>query len=386
MSGYQFIHIESYAKIPSRSKKKQSARNVAREAERAPDACPHIESPQPYKKMYGMTPSQAVDLAEERALKAKDSCGRKLRKDAQILLGGVVSYPVPMSQLSPDDPDLKKWLKHNFDFLILNYGDTLKSVDAHFDESYFHLHYYCVPDIDKNARMNIGQIHPGVLARDSIGGKQAKEKMRAYKKAMRDFQDSYYEAVGKPCGLTREGAKKRRLSRSEWKAEQAIAERLASSMKFIDFANNESLKLKEKREHLEVKEQKLKVLSASATEVAKQARTEREELILIKSNKVSIVKYLKSKVKILTEKIKSLLNKISFLERENEDMKEELSNLKKQNYNLFRINEKLTYQNSVKDAGLKKQRIEIYSIVNLIEKGKTNEIAGYYNKNKEKTL
>jgi len=210
--------------------------------------------------------------------------------------------------------------------------------------------------------------------------------MRAYKKAMRDFQDSYYEAVGKPCGLTREGAKKRRLSRTEWKAEQAIAERLASSIKFIDFANNESLKLKVKKDHLEVKEQKLKVLSASATEVAKQARTEREELILIKSNKVSIVKYLKSKVKILTEKIKSLLNKISFLERENEDMKEELSNLKKQNYNLFRINEKLTYQNSVKDAGLKKQRIEIYSIVNLIEKGKTNEIAGYYNKNKEKTL
>lgn len=95
---------------------------------------------------------------------------------------------------------------------------------------------------------------------------------------------------------------------------------------------------------------------------------------------------MKGKVIALTEKVKGLLNKISFLEKENNGLKEELSSLRTQNSNLHRINENLTYQNNVKDSGLKRQRNEIYSIVSLIEKGKTNEVAEHYNKKKEYTL
>lgn len=385
MSGFQFIHIETFAKIASRSNRKQSARNVAREAERDSGSCPHIENLMPFKLMYGITPSQAVDLAEKRASMGKDSQGRKLRKDAQILLGGVASYPIPISQLTPNDEGLKKWLKHNFNFLNQHCGSTLKSIIAHTDEKFFHIHWYQVPDIETiSGRFNIGQVHPGILARDTVGGKQAKEKMRSYKQAMRDLQDSHYEQVGKPCGLAREGAKKRRLTRSEWKVEQATAERLASSLKLIDFAKDESLIIQDAKERLEVRDYKLKVLSESATRLVKKARFERDELINLKSKKISVVKYLKNKVEKLTEKIKTLLNKISFLERNNEKLNEDFSILKKQNLALSRINKNLTYQNDVKDRGLKHQKEEVFSIVNLIEKGKTKEVSEHYNYNNKR--
>jgi len=393
MSGFQFIHIETFAKVASRSKKKQSARNIAREAERDLGACPHIENPMPFKLMYGMTPSQAVDLAEERALIGKDSRGRRLRRDAQILLGGVASYPVPICQLTPDDEGLKKWLKHNFDFLTLHCGDTLKSISAHTDEKYFHLHWYQVPDIDESGRMNIGQVHPGVLARDLVGGKRAKEKMRAYKSAMREFQDSYYEHVGKPCGLTREGAKKRRLTRVEWKVEQAAAERLAQSLNTISFANDQLEALEDKNKLIIKNKEKLlfeqNTLLGLKNDLSKELQfvnAKIDDLLSLESRKISTVKYLKDKAKKLTEKAKSLLKKVSWLERENADLKEDVSSLTKQNSKLIRSNENLAYQNEVKSAGLKRQRNEIYSIINLIDVGKQEEVSQHYNKHKEYVL
>ena len=117
MAGYQFFHIETYARISSKNHKKQSARGVAREAERVPEACLHVDSPQPYKLMFGCSPNEAVSLAESRAAIGTDQLGRKLRKDAQIILCGVASYPVPMSELRPNDQALNYWLKLNYKFL-----------------------------------------------------------------------------------------------------------------------------------------------------------------------------------------------------------------------------------------------------------------------------
>lgn len=56
--GYQFIHIETYARVSSRNNKRQSAIAVARECERMAGAAPHIESPKPYTLLYGMTPTK----------------------------------------------------------------------------------------------------------------------------------------------------------------------------------------------------------------------------------------------------------------------------------------------------------------------------------------
>lgn len=56
--GYQFIHVETYARVSSRNNKKQSAMAIARECERTVGAIPHIESPKPYTLLYGITPKK----------------------------------------------------------------------------------------------------------------------------------------------------------------------------------------------------------------------------------------------------------------------------------------------------------------------------------------
>lgn len=42
---------------------------------------------------------------------------------------------------------------------------------------------------------------------------------------MRDFQDAYHAQVGAPCGLTRTGPKRRRLTREQWKQEKEVAKK-----------------------------------------------------------------------------------------------------------------------------------------------------------------
>ncbi|MBB3945697.1 multidrug efflux pump subunit AcrA (membrane-fusion protein) [Rhizobium skierniewicense] len=80
--------------------------------------------------------------------------------------------------------------------------------------------------------MSALKYHPGVTAkRDAMDvGKDDEDKKAlskradaAYKAAMRQWQDSYHEAVAIPCGLTRLGPQRRRLTRGEWQREQVQA-------------------------------------------------------------------------------------------------------------------------------------------------------------------
>lgn len=379
--GYQFIHVDSFAKVASKNKQKLSARAIANEAERVTGACPHVADPKPYKQMFGIKPSEAVELAESLALKATDSRGRKLRKDAQIILGGVTSYPVPTSQLDPNDKNLKYWLKLNHEFFIEEYGQTYKSCVLHYDEEFIHLHYYCVPDIDSNNRLNIGQVHCGVLARDQKSGESGKVKMRAYKQAMRSFQDRYYEKVGKRCGLTRNGANKRRLTRSQWKAEQATAKRLAESLKGIDFASEQFQKLEVEKASIKASKQELEKLKVAATTELKQARIKTTKVVELESKRSNVVLYLKNKVITLTKRIKSLAAKTSFYKVQIEQLNNEVSTLSKSNKKLEKVNQSLSYQNNLKDKELKRHRIEINSIIQLAKAGKMNGISTLNNNN-----
>ena len=61
MSGYQFFHVETYARTPSRTGKKQSIGGLAREAERHPNACLHIEKPQKPLIIFGDAPFVVAD-------------------------------------------------------------------------------------------------------------------------------------------------------------------------------------------------------------------------------------------------------------------------------------------------------------------------------------
>jgi len=51
-----------------------------------------------------------------------------------------------------------------------------------------------------------------------------------YKSAMRAWLDDYHAKVAQPCGMTRLGPGKRRLTRAEWHAEKRQAEALRDTL------------------------------------------------------------------------------------------------------------------------------------------------------------
>lgn len=225
---YQFLHIEGYARQGSQQGKgprKWSAREIAAEAMREPDACPHVAQPQPPTVLHGCTPAEAVQQAEEWASAAKDAQGRKLRRDGLVMAAGVVSLP---SEQRHDWPRFRAatvaWLKQQ-------YGERLRSVVEHTDEAHPHLHFYAVPLPGERFEV----LHPGRLAAAKKAQQGAKKGAQnaAYKAAMVGWQDDFAAAVAADFGLARLGPARRRLTRKAWQAEQAQARALAVAKKAL---------------------------------------------------------------------------------------------------------------------------------------------------------
>lgn len=231
--GYQFLHLEGYARRGSRQQatrptggkpgraevRKWSAREIAAEAMRDPDSCPHVEQPQPTKVLYGCTPMEAAVLAEQWADGSVDSKGRKLRADGLALAAGVVSIP------SDQREDWPQFRAASVQWLQEQYGARLRSVVEHTDESHLHFHFYAVPLSGERFEV----LHPGRAAAVEKARQGAKKGAQntEYKRAMQSWQDDFHNAVAAHFGLTRLGPGRRRLTRGAWKAEQAQAKALA---------------------------------------------------------------------------------------------------------------------------------------------------------------
>lgn len=221
MAGYQFIHVEAYARQSSkanRKERKRSAAEIVGEAERAPGHYErHVREPKPPTILHGVAPSAALAEAEEVAETVKDAQGRKLRKDAPILLAGVVSVDASNAERWPAIRD------DSIRFLKGKYGDRLRSVVEHTDEAHPHLHFYVVPKAGERAL----DLHPGHAAKKAAGSRKdtpAGELNAAYCEAMTAFQVEYEAAVGVWHGLTRIGPQRRRLTRKGWQAEKKAAD------------------------------------------------------------------------------------------------------------------------------------------------------------------
>lgn len=225
---YQFLHIEAYAREGSQQGKgprKWSLREIAEEAERYPDACPHVAQPQRPEVLYGCTPIEAAAMAEEWASAAKDAKGRKLRRDGLAMLAGVVSLPAEQRH---DWPRFREatvaWLKQQ-------YGERLRSVVEHTDEAHPHLHFYAVPLPGERFEV----LHRGraAAAKKAQQGAKKGAQNAAYKQAMMRWQDDFSAAVAANFGLARLGPGRRRLTRKAWQAEQAQARALAVAKKAL---------------------------------------------------------------------------------------------------------------------------------------------------------
>lgn len=236
---YQFIHIEKYARaIHKQKKSKWTARQVADEADRLDKrACRHVKNPQPpsvvfdaggYKRVGDLvTAIENLTALERNEVKGKNGKKyiRKVRADKPILIAGVSTFPA-----HGDLAKYEEWKARTIDFLRAEFGEHLRLVIEHLDEEHPHFHFY-VSHVEKPSLTNT--VHPGFVAGDSKDSAEA----------MRNFQRRYHEKVGAFVGMAHHGPRKRRLSRSAWKAEQEQNESVARVL-------NENEQVKEKNEIL----------------------------------------------------------------------------------------------------------------------------------------
>ena len=226
MSGYQFAHVDGYGRKGGKNGKTKervlSMSEIAAEAERHPDAIPHIENPKPPILLFGVMPSVVVKEAEEWAKTAKDAIGRKLRIDGMCMDAGVVSFPADrMDEWPAYRDEAIEWLKKK-------YGDNLKSIVEHTDEPYPHIHFYVVPT--KGEKFD--SIHEGYAAMNAVPKESPRiDRKTAFGVAMKGWQDEVYQAFGMKYGLARTGPRRQRLTRTEWKERQAVAAQIADLMR-----------------------------------------------------------------------------------------------------------------------------------------------------------
>ena len=126
--GFQFLHIEAYARHGSKQHgqpRKWSAREIAAEAMREPDACPHVAQPLPPQVLHGC-PGRGREAGPR---SSQDAKGRKLRADGLALAAGVVSLPAEQRQ------DWPRFREATVAWLRQQYGERLRSVVEHTDEA-----------------------------------------------------------------------------------------------------------------------------------------------------------------------------------------------------------------------------------------------------------
>lgn len=234
---FQFIHVSTYSV-------KSGGAGIAAEAGRKPDHSRHVDNPKPPVLLAGMEPEAAWAEIERRhggarntvTTKTGKQAQRKLRKDENVLLAAVASYPTPTEELDLNDPEFQKWKDQTLEFFRKSHGEPLSAV-LHLDESHPHIHFLTAPDLEHGERM--ADRHPGERAKRDVGGRNGRsiEKKRAYKEAMRQYQDDYHDSVSKYFGHVRLGPQRQRLTRDEYKAQQAEAQRIAQRLK--DFEASE---------------------------------------------------------------------------------------------------------------------------------------------------
>lgn len=293
---FQFVHLDWAGKGRTAARKKMgmtgirrrysrwSAKDLAAEAERSPAACPHVLAPKPPTILYGCTPGEAAERAEEWAAQARTANGRKYGKNQPCLASGVFTCPREMEHLWQDMRDSFVADLH------AQYGDRFISAVEHQDEAHPHLHFYLVP----RAGEEFGQVHPGYLARtkaraDSKAGTltlqptpPGKKKRGVgyavsakFREAMKDWQDGIFMRVCSRFGFERAGPRRKRYAREEYihnKREAAIAANSAQATFLRRTAEYEKLTTSVARRDAEQLQSDLKQHSQQVQDALKDLR------------------------------------------------------------------------------------------------------------------
>ncbi|KAA3519922.1 hypothetical protein G6L63_03370 [Agrobacterium vitis] len=166
--GYQFVHLESFSR--KGDDKGRSTSFIFAEARRDPAASVHVAHAAPPVVIYGVGVPEVEALHDAAAEAArtvpKAGTPRKLRQDHKTLHTVIASHPYTMDEVRADPAkraEVEVWEKRTIAWLRSQYGDDLKSVVRHEDESHYHVHAYVVPADDPEMRAL--QHHPGVVAK-----------------------------------------------------------------------------------------------------------------------------------------------------------------------------------------------------------------------------
>ncbi len=230
MANSQFIHLGRYGRKPRKGEPAWSCiSGVAAEGARVPGASNHIRYRSEPHVLLGGSPLAAARLATERANQALDhGCRpRRLRRDGIALLAGVISYPIPRQFVNQDpcDQDVYySWRSMTVEWLRQQFDTHLCSVVEHVDEEYLHIHFYAVPQLLSNSRLNLREIHAGARMKADAAEAGACKKVQdaAYRSGMSRWQDDFWYAVSRFFGHDRFGPKRRRVSRIQRQMEKRM--------------------------------------------------------------------------------------------------------------------------------------------------------------------
>jgi len=231
-----FAHCQTFARKPN--KVGQCVIQIIAEGLRSGGYHPHVADPKPPVPVFGDPTSfqrlhdEHVAQRKTRAVKSGQVSDRAIRTDRHTLFTIVASYPTPTEAVEASSEELdrfRRWVDLNLAWVRELYGDQLKTAFVHTDETYPHLHCWLLPD-DPSA--DAALLHPGKVTKRATEARLKEEGVppreavaagnRSLKEAMRGWQDDYHRAVGAPLGMHRDGPKRRRLSRAQWAAEQAM--------------------------------------------------------------------------------------------------------------------------------------------------------------------
>lgn len=218
----QFMHVELYSREEPAKKTINKSKNinhksdvrtttvngVLSEMKREEGFTSHLETIAAPEVLYGSIDTLERSIERyEAEFKTTDKNGKekKLRKDACILLAGVVSL---------DRADEEIWDEYKtkaIEYLKNKYGENLKCVVEHTDETNPHFHFYVVG----NQKQDLNLLHDGKLAVSKLA-KEDKKKLHqtAYTEAMIKFQDDFYTKVSNKFGLSRTGEEPRERYKS----------------------------------------------------------------------------------------------------------------------------------------------------------------------------
>lgn len=218
----QFMHVELYSREEPAKKTINKSKNinhksdvrtttvngVLSEMKREEGFTSHLEAIAAPEVLYGSI--NALERSVERyeaEYKTTDKNGKekKLRKDACILLAGVVSLD------RADEEIWEEYKTKSIEYLKNKYGENLKCVVEHTDETNPHFHFYVVGNKDQDLNL----LHDGKLAVSKLA-KEDKKKLHqtAYTEAMIKFQDDFYTKVSNKFGLSRTGEEPRERYKS----------------------------------------------------------------------------------------------------------------------------------------------------------------------------